>query len=314
MNKPKAIVKLGAFLAEKKPDILVGSGIALMAAAGIVACIKTAKHLGDICDEHNDAIEEAKKLENEDDQKYEIRQANGHFVLDILANYALPVGMGVGGAILIGLGHGEMKKRYIAAEALAASYKKAHDIYRRRIRDRYGEAADRYGQYGIEEEEIEDKETGEKKKISRASEDKLKFASPWAFVIDEDCLLYQQCSGSPIHIRSQLESFQSMYNTMYHNGTPIYYNDVVRWICGSGSESCKRNLKDEGQTWGIYIHDPEAQSEDGFNLNISTFFGKVGDDDPYDQDKLYVMVDFVPAGPVHLRPSRHVGGKYISQN
>lgn len=311
MKKPAFLVKAGAKLAEKKPDILVGSGIVLMIGAAVVGCVQTAKHLSDICDEHSAAIEEAKKLEDEADQKYEIRQANGHFVLNLIGNYALSFGMMAAGALCIGLGHGEMKKRYLAAEALAMTYKKGHDLYRKRIREKFGEAADRYAMYGIEEEETED-ENGEKTKLSRASEDQLRFASPWAFLIDEDCLLYKQCGGSPIHIRSELECFQSMYNTMYHNETPIYYNDVVRWICGNGTESCKRNLKDEGQTWGIYINDPESRSEEGFNLNISTFFGKRGDDDPYDQDKLYILVDFVPAGPIHLG-KRRVGGKYISQ-
>lgn len=315
MNKPAFLVKAGAFLVEKKPDICVGSGIVLMAAAGIFACVQTARKLGKICDDHEIAIEDAKNIEDEVEQKKAVSKAHRHMIFDIAGTYAIPLAMGIGGGFAIAYGFKQRTDQYIAAEAIAVATKKAYDAYRQRNIERNGEDSDYYCRYGTEREEIEvtDEKTGAKVKATKASEDQLKVASPWAFIIDEDCLLYKQCGGSPIHIRSELESFQSMYNSMYYNGTPIYYNDVVRWICGNGTEAAKRNLKDEGQTWGVYINDPEAQSDKGFNLNISTFFGKVGDDDPYDQDKLYIMVDFVPAGPIHLGSKKRVGGKYISQ-
>ena len=315
MNKPAFLVKAGAFLVDKKPDICVGIGIALMASAGVFACVQTAKKLGKICDDHETAVENAKEIEDEAEVKAKIAKAHKHMIFDIAGTYAIPLAMGIGGGFLIAYGFKARTDQYIAAEAIAVATKKAYDVYRQRNIERNGEDSDYYCRYGSEREEVEvtDEKTGARVKAKKGSEDQIKLASPWSFIIDEDCLLYKQCGGSPIHIRSELESFQGMYNTLYYNRTPIYYNDVVRWICGSGTEACKRNMKDEGQTWGIYIDDPDSRSDKGFDLNISTFFGKVGDDDPYDRDKLYVMVDFVPVGPIHLSPKKRVGGKYLSQ-
>ena len=61
MKKPNWLIKVGAKMAEKKPDILVGTGIMLMAGAAILGCVQTAKHMNDVLDDHNAEIEDIKK-------------------------------------------------------------------------------------------------------------------------------------------------------------------------------------------------------------------------------------------------------------
>ena len=68
MKKPTWLIKAGAKLAEKKPEILVGTGIALMAGAAVLGCVQTAKHMNSVLDDHNAEIEDIKENCPEEEQ------------------------------------------------------------------------------------------------------------------------------------------------------------------------------------------------------------------------------------------------------
>lgn len=317
MNKPAWLIKVGAKLTEKRPDILVGTGIALMAGAAVLGCVQTAKYMNDVLDEHNEKIENIKKNVSEEDQKAEIRTRYFNTSLSIVKMYAAPVAMISIGATFICLGHGEMKKRYTVMAAAYNTVSKAYDVYRKRISEKYGEDADYYGRYGVETVTEKDENGEEVKKRVLPSEDMLADASPYLRVIDQDSIIFKECGGSPIHIRAALEQYEQMLNSMYYNGQPIYYNDVIRWIFGAKDEY----LSDDGQIVGWYLRDPiNTENADGYkpvNLRISTFLGKKGDDDAYDQDMVYICIDPNVAGVVSLARGAEnkirKGGRYIGQ-
>ena len=71
---------------------------------------------------------------------------------------------------------------------------------------------------------------------------------------------------------------------------------------------------------GWYERDPEnkenTDDHKAINFRINTFYGKAGDDDPYDNDKVWVMIDPNIPGLIDLnvpKQPKRVGGKYLSQ-
>lgn len=319
MKKPTWLIKAGAKMAEKKPDILVGTGIMLMAGAAVLGCVQTAKHMNSILDEHNEELADIKENCPEEEQKAEIRTRYFNTSLSIVKIYAGPVAMLGIGATMICLGHGEMKKRYTIMAAAYETVSKAYDTYRKRISDKYGEDADYYGRYGVETDRVVDPGDPEKKEQAKrvmGSEDQMRAASPYFRMIDQDSFLFKECGGSPLHIRSQLEAFEGALNADYFNGKPIYYNDIIKWIFGNNADK----MSDDGQFVGWYLRDPlNAENVPGsgnpIKLNISTAPSVVGDDDP--REMLYVCIDPIPAGVVSLARGEGVrvrkGGKYIGQ-
>lgn len=314
MKVPAFITKFGAKLSENAPDICVVVGTGLMIGGGVWGCVQTAKHVGAILDNHNEMIEEINNSNiSDEEKKKETREVFFETGCEFAKTFVGPVSAILVGATINGIGFGKMKKRYITTAVALKGMTKAYDIAMDRVRERWGEEGYRYVKYGQEVDEIE--ENGEKKKIFRGSEDSIKLASPYAQVIT-DGMIYRECGGSAIHIRSALESYQQLLNTEYYAGKPVYYNDVIRWIFGSDAAS---RLSDDGQRVGWYRRDGlnREAGDDHINLNISTFYGKIGDDDPYDQDKLYIMIDPNVPGEVSLSRGMdekiRTKGKYLSQ-
>ena len=200
---------------------------------------------------------------------------------------------------------------------LSAAYDRAMD----RVRERWGEEGERWARYGQDVEEIEDKETGEKKKINRGSEDLLHKCGPYYMAVDRG-LLYENSLGDSIMLRHELQDYENVLNVQYNAGIPIWYMDVIRYIYGN---QYIKKLEDQGimvdslRNLGWWIKDPNnKQATDDrrpINLRIDTFFGKKGDDDPYDQDKVWVTIDPNVAGIISLSAGAgrkvSVGGRYI---
>lgn len=332
VKMPKCLIKLGLKAKEASPEILLGFGIAAIVGGGVLACVNTAKKLSDICDEREDAINEfdheneiteenVNELSTEvaDERAAVVKAANHHMAFEIAKLYSIPVGLVILGTTSILVGHHQIRKRYLVMSAAYSAMSKAYETYRRRIVEKFGEEADYYGRYGYERQTIkvvnEDGSVTEEEANVVDPDQLYSVASPYARVIDRDSFLFKECGGSAIHIRSQLECYQEMLNTQYFNGQPIYYNDVIKWIFGNNPEK----MSDDGQIVGWYRRDPknnEYADDKGIDLRISTFYGKRGDDDPYDRDYLYLQIDPNVAGPISLeRGQEHIeriGGKYSS--
>lgn len=336
VKMPKCLIKLGLKAKEASPEILVGVGIVAIVGGGVLACVNTAKKLSDICDEREDTINEfdeehgltelseAEKLnaitgELKEEHTAVVKAANHHMAFEITKLYSIPVALVILGTTCILVGHHQIRKRYLVMSAAYSAMSKAYETYRRRIAERFGEEADYYGRYGYERQKIqvvnEDGSVTEEEANIVDPDTLYSVASPYARVIDRDSFLFKECGGSAIHIRSQLECYQEMLNTQYFNGQPIYYNDVIRWIFGNNASK----LSDDGQIVGWYRRDPknnEYADDKGIDLRISTFYGKRGDDDPYDRDYLYLQIDPNVAGPVSLERGQEslirTTGKYSS--
>jgi hypothetical protein len=324
MKAPVWLKKIGMKLSEKSPALLIFGGGIMIAGGGVVAVVQSIRKVPDILDDHEIELAqiECDRECGEDDKECKklIAKENVRTGLELAKTYAIPVGMGVTGFVMMGIGYGKFNKKYLAVVGLLDSSTAFIEKYRSRIVEKYGEAADRWAAYGQEEKEVIE-EDGSVSKEYFGTENELPWNSPYYRVIDKDAFIYKECNGSPLHIRSQLECYQSMLNEQYLNGTPIFINDVYKWIFGANYE----HMSDEGQYVGWYLHDPinkeNLDERHPINLRIQTFNGKVGDDDAFDRDCIYVAIDPNVAGVVSLArgkenkssiSTRRHGGKYIS--
>ena len=169
-----ALTAIGGFANEHAPAILVGVGIVGFVATVVLACKATTK-LDDILKESEEktkAIEEfnSDDLENsedytEADRKKDLKTVKFQTRLKIVRNYAIPAAIGVASIASILVGFKVLNGRYLLVTSAYATLEGTFNKYRDRIREKYGDAADRYGNTGIWEDEVKliDAETGEER-------------------------------------------------------------------------------------------------------------------------------------------------------
>lgn len=297
---------------EKGPEVMVIAGVLGLVGAGIWACKKTADELPDILDEADDGecfinnaiCEDMTEEENEADRVSSLKKLKRHTRLQIVKLYAGPVIVGTISVLSILSGNHIIKKRYVAALAGMQSLKTAYDGYRKRIVDKYGEAADKYAAYGIETEEVEievtDPETGKTKK-TKEELDIMKditgatVYSPYFQLIGPDSSLYRECKGNPIYMRNQLDVYEKVLNEMYDRGVPIYYNEAMKYIFGCDTD----RLTDDGQIVGWYKYDSVNKDlgDQRINLRIGSIHNH---NDETDKDEIWFYIDPNVFGPVRL--------------
>ena len=331
--KAGLIARIGAKLSNASPEILVGAGIATMVAGVVVAVVKDSKKTTEILQEQQQKHDEIVENHSEEEQqlpavKREHAKVSLQTIGRVIWHHKCAIGLVVGGATMVVAGFKIEKARYIrkaiecnALAAASAGLQKAYDAVLDRVRSRYGEEGYNYAKYGLEKETYEEETVDEKGKTHKEKKerwrsndvfDSIRKSSPWAIIFDEDSKLYQECNGSIIHMRSQLEAYERVLNEQYHGGVPIFFNDIVRWTDGNDSEY----LCNEGQICGNYKNDiaNRESGDDCIDLRINTF---IGPDVETGEDTVYLMIDPNIAGPISLDSPRRIqgrfGGKYISQ-
>lgn len=335
---PGWMIKAGGKLREVSPEVCVYGGIGLMLGGFVWGCVQTAKKMDDILDEHETAIEEIKATVIDDeytekDQKRDICKAHGQMILSFLSAYKGPIACEAAGSTLISVGFGKMKKKYLGTAALLETTIAAYDNAMDRAAE-LGEDTYHYVKYGEKPEEVEDPVTGEKKKIYKGSETDIGLVrDPFEMWVDRGHL-YEQAGGDAVMLCELLRNFEDAENVQYCAGTPVYYYDALRYIFGNElvSKLKECNLIDNPvlRELGHFSRDPENAAKvqeimdneerryfkKPFSLRIDTVLGKNGDDDPYDQDKVYVRICPNVPGVINLSSSKNkarVGGKYLSQ-
>lgn len=326
--KSKFAAKTLATIKDLSPEIGVYGGTALMVGGGIWLAINTHKYLPDIIEEYEGELAQIESYIIDDeytlqDKKKDIRDLRLYTAKRIVKALGLPTTLIVSGAVSNIAGFRVEKKNYQAAAAFGAATAKTLDTVINRIEKKYGEDGKRYALYGEEPVEIEDNETGEKKKIYKGSETDLAWpTSPYAMSVDMGHL-YEHSGGNAVILCSELHDYEDLLNVQYNAGVPVYYYDILKYIFGN--EVVKKLeqhglLQKEVRDLGWYLRDPENRdrTEDGraIDLRIDTWFGKVGDDDPYDKDKVWARINPNIPGPINLIvPTvkvRKTGGKYLS--
>ena len=318
---------IGQDLGTASPTIMTVAGVGLIFAAGVKAVIDT-KHANEILDDQIKQIEHINENHTEEEMqlpevKREIASTKIKTAGKLVWNYKWSLLMaGAGISLIFGSDHimntrlDKMTMKYTAAAAALNASQKAYDIAMERARTKYGEAAEKYLRHGtleeIYEEEEVDEETGKKKKVKKtrdvAEDGYFAKGAPNLVVLDEQSLLYRECQGSLVHMRSQAQMYENVLNENYHSGCVITRNDIIKWLCGNDDP----HLNDAGQILGYSKWDPENRKnnpKDCIDLGIFTFMGS---DPETGEAKMYLAIDPNIPGPVSIDATHRKTGKYIA--
>lgn len=288
---------LGDKVSYASPDILMVVGIGCLIGAGVKAACDT-KNAMDILDEATDEIAKINENHTEEEMqlpavKKEVRQVKIKTAGKLAWNYKYSIGLAVLGASCVGYGHHMVKAKWVGAAAAYNGLQASYDAAMDRAREKYGDAAVKYIKYGIQEEivekEVEDPETGEKKIVNEVVDrvdERVGFPKD-CMVFTPNSLLYRECQGSLVYMRSQAEVYQDQLNRNYNQGLVITRNDIVKWLFGMDSPY----FDDAGQILGYCKRDPENRknnAKDCVDLGIFTFLGV---DPETGEEQMYLAID-----------------------
>lgn len=245
----RSVGRTGLQLQKYSPEILTGVGVVGIVTAGVMASRATLK-LTPILEEKNGHLEAIKELRKEDREDYPEDAANKDTAkvyvragLDIFKLYGPALSLGALSIVSIVSAQGILKKRNIALAAAYKTLETAFTEYRERVVEELGEDQELAIFRQRTEEEVEDEETGEKKKVVR----EYPGYSPYAKVFGE---LSEQWSNNPEYNRAFLTAQQTYFNERLHTLGHVFLNEVydaldiprtaagqfVGWVKGNGDD------------------------------------------------------------------------------
>lgn len=327
-----ALTAIGGFASEHSPAILVGVGIIGFVATVVTACKQTTK-LSDILDEAKaeedqitnfDPAQCEKEVEyTEEDRKNDLKILRRKTTLKIIRNYAVPAAIGIASIAAILCGFKILNGRYLVATSAYATLEKLHERYRERIRDKYGDDADRYGETGVwhERKEIVDEETGETKVVDEYSvaPEEAK-GNPFYHQIGPGDYLYEKFGGDLNMIEAQAIAYLKNFQVRVDHGE---YVNVNRDVMGAFFPGDFEKLTDIGQISGWCARDKNS------NVVVDLGIGRTHTttmDGTKEIEVVYIcpnakQVSFANINaankffqPKNTRVKVRKGGKYISQN
>ena len=216
MNVKAAWNDLMVNLEEKSPRIKVAVGVAGLVGAAIGACVASTK-LKEEVKEETKAYEDIRKIRNaqkaekkgevfpeeetvskdvtfiytDKDFSKDILKVTRSLAKKLVKLYGIPFVVAATSVYLIFNGTSVLNSRYLAMSASYSTLAKAFEMYRERIKERYGEEVEQDIYYGRTTEKLEveevDEESGEVKKVKKnvkVSDDPTA-CSPYAFIFDE---------------------------------------------------------------------------------------------------------------------------------
>lgn len=327
-----ALTAIGGFANEHSPAILVGVGIIGFVATVVTACKQTTK-LSDILDEAKaeedqivnfDPSKMEKEVEyTEEDRKNDLKILRRKTTLKIIRNYAVPAAIGIASIASILCGFKILNGRYLVATSAYATLEKLHEKYRERIRDKYGDDADRYGETGVwhEREEIIDEETGETKVVDKCTvvpEDAKD--NPFFHIIGPGDYLYEKFGGDLNMIEAQAVAYWKNFQVRVDHGE---YVNVNRDVMGAFFPGDFEKLTDIGQISGWCAKDKNAETIVDLGIgrtNTTTMDGTKEIEVVYicPNAKQVSFANINAANkffqPKNTRVKVRKGGKYISQS
>lgn len=244
MNVTRAIStslgRTGLIIAKYSPEILQGCGVISMVGAVVSAGVITARRAEDILDEHERKMREAEEAaaiaeeDGIDDYNEGLEKALvfKETAIDFVKAYAPTIGLTVVSAACFLSANHILKTRYLGAVAAFNAVSEAFNGYRKRIRDEYGEEADRYAMYGerksiVEVYEDEGDGKGFEKKLETQVDDVPPWYSPYAKIFDSSCPDWDKNpTFNMIFLKGQQDIANNLLNTRGH----VFLNEVYEML------------------------------------------------------------------------------------
>lgn len=261
----RAVCTAGMKLQKHSPEILVGLGIIGFGGTVILACRATL-HAEEILDRHAERMELAEKAEQvaEPEDNYDIQKEKTaiyiHTVVDFVKLYTPSVALGGLSVAMILVASNILKKRYLGAVAAFNAVSEVFETYRNRVKDEFGEEADRYFRYGIKKELREVASTDENGTEVVESEEVEVADQP---VMPSDYAKIFDCTNpnwdeNPAFNLSFLKAQQAMANDILHTRGHLFLNEVYEmlgfdhtpigavagWVLGDGDDYVDFGLYD----------------------------------------------------------------------
>ena len=222
--------KVPFILKTKGPDICFGVGMTSMVAGTVIGCVQTAKNAKRI-EVQRDALQKAYKAYKENNgTKKDIRKAATDLTKTVAKTYAWTIALEGAGLALASKGYSIRKNDAIALSGKLASTVAIYDAYRKRIKEAYGEDADKIG-LGVETKEKEvtevDKKTGEVKTQKAKVEDWTSAKDLYLVKFNKNCRGYERDRYVSI---SYLEGLQTYYTAKLHANGYLWLSTILEEI------------------------------------------------------------------------------------
>ena len=226
-NVGRAIHKFGFQIKKHSPEILLVAGVVGTVASAVMACKATikAKEIVDKSKEDiaiihdcmaNETLKENREYSDEQGKK-DLTIAYTNTAVDLAKVYGPSVILGTLSIASILTSNNILRGRNVALAAAYATVDKSYKEYRGRVREKYGEEADKELTFDIKAKEVEKTvvdEKGEEKKVKETVLDSNSNAhSLYAKVFDE--------------LNDNWEN-DSEYNTMFLRKTERWANDYLK--------------------------------------------------------------------------------------
>lgn len=226
-NAGRAIHKFGFQIKKHSPEILLVAGVVGTVASAVMACKATikAKEIVDKSKEDiaiihdcmaNETLKENGEYSDEQGKK-DLTIAYTNTAVDLAKVYGPSVILGTLSIASILTSNNILRGRNVALAAAYATVDKSYKEYRGRVREKYGEEADKELTFDIKAKEVEKTvvdEKGKEKKVKETVLDSNSNAhSPYAKVFDE--------------LNDNWEN-DSEYNTMFLRKTERWANDYLK--------------------------------------------------------------------------------------
>lgn len=226
-NVGRAIHKFGFQIKKHSPEILLVAGVVGTIASAVMACKATikAKEIVDKSKEDiaiihdcmaNETLKENGEYSDEQGKK-DLTIAYTNTAVDLAKVYGPSVILGTLSIASILTSNNILRGRNVALAAAYATVDKSYKEYRGRVREKYGEEADKELTFDIKAKEVEKTvvdEEGKEKKVKETVLDSNSNAhSPYAKVFDE--------------LNDNWEN-DSEYNTMFLRKTERWANDYLK--------------------------------------------------------------------------------------
>lgn len=226
-NVGRAIHKFGFQIKKHSPEILLVAGVVGTVASAVMACKATikAKEIVDKSKEDiaiihdcmsNETLKENGEYSDEQGKK-DLAIAYTNTAVDLAKAYGSSVILGALSIASILTSNNILRGRNVALAAAYATVDKSYKEYRGRVREKYGEEADKELTFDIKAKEVEKTvvdEKGKEKKVKETVLDSNSNAhSPYAKVFDE--------------LNGNWEN-DSEYNTMFLRKTERWANDYLK--------------------------------------------------------------------------------------
>jgi Family of unknown function (DUF6353) len=210
-------------LQKSSPGVLLGVGIVGMVGSTVLACRATLK-MDSIVHEAKDKLDMAKTLEHRDysekDRQRDISLVYFQTGVKIAKAYAPAIILGGVSIYALTSSHNILSRRNAALTAAYAALEKGFSEYRERVVEKYGEDEDRNLRYGTRTEEVVDKKTKKKKKVTRVA---LGEPSIYARFFDEGSASWDR---EPEYNLIFLKCQQNWANDLLHSRGHVFLNEV----------------------------------------------------------------------------------------